>query len=161
MLASDETIACGTEIPYALTDVLVKMTAKMPNPIDVHVGSRLRMRRMLVGMSQEKLGEHLDLTFQQVQKYEKGSNRISASRLFEMARILDVPVQFFFDDMPGQFSGKPAAGFAESSDSFQMTDFLTSSDGAQLIRAFAEIKSPEVRRKVIDLVKSISSTSGN
>lgn len=157
MLASDETIACGTEIPYALTDVLVKMTAKMPNPIDVHVGSRLRMRRMLVGMSQEKLGEHLDLTFQQVQKYEKGSNRISASRLFEMARILDVPVQFFFDDMPG----KPAAGFAESSDSFQMTDFLTSSDGAQLIRAFAEIKSPEVRRKVIDLVKSISSTSGN
>jgi transcriptional regulator with XRE-family HTH domain len=64
------------------------MTAKMPNPIDVHVGSRLRMRRMLVGMSQEKLGEHLDLTFQQVQKYEKGSNRISASRLFDMARIL-------------------------------------------------------------------------
>ncbi len=68
------------------------MTAKMPNPIDVHVGSRLRMRRMLVGMSQEKLGEHLDLTFQQVQKYEKGSNRISASRLFDMARILDQPL---------------------------------------------------------------------
>jgi transcriptional regulator with XRE-family HTH domain len=84
------------------------MTAKMPNPIDVHVGSRLRMRRMLVGMSQEKLGEHLDLTFQQVQKYEKGSNRISASRLFDMARILDVPVQFFFDDMPGQPVGKSA-----------------------------------------------------
>jgi transcriptional regulator with XRE-family HTH domain len=94
----------------------VVMTAKMPNPIDVHVGSRLRMRRMLVGMSQEKLGEHLDLTFQQVQKYEKGSNRISASRLFDMARILDVPVQFFFDDMPGQPTGKPAEGFSESQD---------------------------------------------
>lgn len=132
------------------------MTAKMPNPIDVHVGSRLRMRRMLVGMSQEKLGEHLDLTFQQVQKYEKGSNRISASRLFDMARILDVPVQFFFDDMPGQPTGKPVEGFAESQDSFQMTDFLTSSEGAQLIRAFAEIESADVRRKVIDLVKSIS-----
>ena len=136
------------------------MTAKMPNPIDVHVGSRLRMRRMLVGMSQEKLGEHLDLTFQQVQKYEKGSNRISASRLFDMARILDVPVQFFFDDMPGKPVGASAAGFAESHDSFQMTDFLSSSDGAQLIRAFAEIKSSDVRRKLIDLVKSISSAGG-
>lgn len=135
------------------------MTAKMPNPIDVHVGSRLRMRRMLVGMSQEKLGEHLDLTFQQVQKYEKGSNRISASRLYDMARILDVPVQFFFDDMPGKDLGRPVAGFAENQDSFQMTDFLTSSDGAQLIRAFADIKSSEVRRKVIDLVKSISTNS--
>ncbi|MEE4238066.1 MAG: helix-turn-helix transcriptional regulator [Anderseniella sp.] len=137
------------------------MTAKMPNPIDVHVGSRLRMRRMLVGMSQEKLGEHLDLTFQQVQKYEKGSNRISASRLFEMARILDVPVQFFFDDMPGQVAGKAAAGFSEGSDSFQMTDFLSSSDGAHLIRAFAEIKSPDVRRKIIDLVKAVSSSGAN
>ena len=135
------------------------MTAKMPNPIDVHVGSRLRMRRMLVGMSQEKLGEHLDLTFQQVQKYEKGSNRISASRLYDMARILDVPVQFFFDDMPGKALSRPVAGFAENQDSFQMTDFLTSSDGAQLIRAFADIKSSEVRRKVIDLVKSISTNS--
>jgi transcriptional regulator with XRE-family HTH domain len=116
---------------------------------------------MLVGMSQEKLGEHLDLTFQQVQKYEKGSNRISASRLFDMARILDVPVQFFFDDMPGKPVGASTAGFAESQDSFQMTDFLTSSDGAQLIRAFAEIKNSDVRRKVIDLVKSISAAGSN
>jgi transcriptional regulator with XRE-family HTH domain len=116
------------------------------------------MRRMLVGMSQEKLGEHLDLTFQQVQKYEKGSNRISASRLFDMSRILDVPVQFFFDELRGVNAGSAAAGFAESGDSFQMTDFLSSSDGAQLIRAFSEIKSPEVRRKLIDLVKSLAGT---
>ena len=114
------------------------------------------MRRMLVGMSQEKLGEHLDLTFQQVQKYEKGSNRISASRLFDMSRILNVPVEFFFDELSGS---SKAAGFAEEAGSFQMTDFLSSPDGAQLIRAFSEIKSPEVRRKVIDLVKSIAATS--
>jgi len=137
------------------------MTTKMPNPIDIHVGSRLRMRRMLVGMSQEKLGEHLDLTFQQVQKYEKGSNRISASRLFDMSRILDVPVQFFFDDIHGVGAGSTSSGFAESGGSFQMTDFLSSSDGAQLIRAFTEIKSAEVRRKVIDLVKSISATNAS
>lgn len=132
------------------------MTTKTPNPIDVHVGSRLRMRRMLVGMSQEKLGEHLDLTFQQVQKYEKGSNRISASRLFDMSRILDVPVQFFFDDIQGVVGNSERSGFAESGDSFQMTDFLSSSDGAQLIRAFSEIENLDVRRKIIDLVKSIS-----
>lgn len=132
------------------------MSSKVPNPVDVHVGSRLRMRRMLVGMSQEKLGEHLDLTFQQVQKYEKGSNRISASRLFDMSHILDVPVQFFFDELSGTSN---VMGFAEDSGAFQMTDFLSSPDGAQLIRAFSEIRSPEVRRKVIDLVKSIAATS--
>ncbi len=131
------------------------MTNKSPNPIDVHVGSRLRMRRMLVGMSQEKLGEHLDLTFQQVQKYEKGSNRISASRLFDMSRILDVPVQFFFDELSNS-SATP--GFAEASDTFQMTDFLSSPDGAQLIRAFSEIRNLEVRRKIIDLVKSLAAS---
>lgn len=116
------------------------------------------MRRMLVGMSQEKLGENLDLTFQQVQKYEKGSNRISASRLFEMARILDVPVQFFFDDMPGIGQSESADGFAETRDTFQMTDFLSSPEGVQLNRAFAEIKSSEVRRKVIELVKALAAS---
>ena len=94
------------------------MVKKNPNPIDVHVGSRVRMRRMLVGLSQEKLGERLGLTFQQVQKYEKGSNRVSASRLYQMAQILGVPVQFFFEELPeqakGQF-GSSASGFAESS----------------------------------------------
>ncbi len=128
---------------------------KMPNPIDVHVGSRLRMRRMLVGMSQEKLGESLDLTFQQIQKYEKGSNRISASRLYDMSRILDVPVQFFFDDMVrSDIDGRSKTD--KSSGSFEMIEFLSSPDGAQLVRTFSEIESPEVRRNILDLVKSVS-----
>lgn len=131
------------------------MTIKMPSPIDVHVGSRLRMRRMLVGMSQEKLGESLDLTFQQIQKYEKGSNRISASRLYDMSRILDVPVQFFFDDMVrSDATGKGKAD--KPSGSFEMIEFLSSPDGAQLVRTFSEIDSPEVRRNILDLVKSVS-----
>lgn len=131
------------------------MTMKMPNPIDVHVGSRLRMRRMLVGMSQEKLGESLDLTFQQIQKYEKGSNRISASRLYDMSRILDVPVQFFFDDMVrSDAAGRGKA--AKPSGSFEMMEFLSSPDGAQLFRTFSEIDSPELRRNILDLVKSVS-----
>ena len=131
------------------------MTIKMPNPIDVHVGSRLRMRRMLVGMSQEKLGESLDLTFQQIQKYEKGSNRISASRLYDMSRILDVPVQFFFDDMAcSDVANRGKAN--KQSGSFEMIEFLSSPDGAQLVRTFSEIESPEVRRHILDLVKSVS-----
>ena len=80
------------------------MSKRNPNPIDVHVGNRVRMQRMLVGMSQEKLGEHLGLTFQQVQKYEKGSNRVSASKLYQMAQVLGVPVQFFYEDLPGSRS---------------------------------------------------------
>ena len=131
------------------------MTMKMPNPIDVHVGSRLRMRRMLVGMSQEKLGESLDLTFQQIQKYEKGSNRISASRLFDMARILDVPVQFFFDDMACSYVANRGKD-DKSSNTYAMIEFLSSPDAAHLVRTFSEIQSPEVRRNVLDLVKSIS-----
>ena len=132
------------------------MSRRDANYVDAHVGTRLRFRRQMVGMSQEKLGDLLGITFQQVQKYEKGSNRISASRLFDMSRILNVPVEFFFDELSGS---SKAAGFAEEAGSFQMTDFLSSPDGAQLIRAFSEIKSPEVRRKVIDLVKSIAATS--
>ncbi len=131
------------------------MTIKMPNPIDVHVGSRLRMRRMLVGMSQEKLGESLDLTFQQIQKYEKGSNRISASSLYDMSRILEVPVQFFFDDMVR--ADAASTGKADKpAGSFEMIEFLSSPDGAQLVRTFSEIESPEVRRNILDLVKSVS-----
>ena len=113
------------------------------------------MRRMLVGMSQEKLGESLDLTFQQIQKYEKGSNRISASRLYDMSRILDVPVQFFFDDMAcSDVANREKAG--KTSGSFEMIEFLSSPDGAQLVRTFSEIESSEVRRNILDLVKSVS-----
>src|SRR5690606_38472899 len=99
-----------------------------PNPIDVHVGNRVRMRRMLIGMSQEKLGEKLGLTFQQVQKYEKGSNRVSASRLHHMAQILNVPVQYFFDDLPeGTVSGEHNSGFSESAEPNMIMSFLSTS----------------------------------
>ena len=131
------------------------MMTKIPNPIDVHVGSRLRMRRMLVGMSQEKLGESLEVTFQQVQKYERGANRISASRLFDISHILDVPVQYFFDDIR-PVRRKKKNQRRKHVDTTQVIKFLSSSDGAQLIRTFSEIGNAQVRRNIIDLVKSIS-----
>ena len=131
------------------------MEKKVPNPIDVHVGSRVRLRRMLVGMSQEKLGDMLGLTFQQVQKYEMGANRIGASRLYQISQILGVPVQFFFDDMPGGNDGN-GPGFSEGDGAPYVMDFVSSSEGLQLNRAFSKIEKPEVRKKLLELVKSLS-----
>jgi transcriptional regulator with XRE-family HTH domain len=131
---------------------------KTPNPIDKHVGARLRMRRMLIGMSQEKLGDALGITFQQIQKYEKGANRIGASRLQELARILNVPPAFFFEDAPSGVA--PAAGFAEPSASSYLVDFLSTPEGLQLNKAFALIRDPRIRRSVLDLVASLARDSG-
>jgi len=126
---------------------------KSPNPIDVHVGSRVRLRRMMLGMSQEKLGEGLGITFQQIQKYEKGTNRIGASRLQHIARLLTVPVSFFFDDAPG---GAPAReGFAEDSHSF-VVDFLATNEGLALNRAFLQIRDAKVRRKLVELAQALA-----
>jgi transcriptional regulator with XRE-family HTH domain len=127
---------------------------KTPNPIDKHVGARLRMRRMMVGMSQGKLGEALDVTFQQIQKYEKGTNRIGASRLQQLARVLEVPPAFFFEGAPASDTGKLA--FAEPSGSSYVIDFLSTSEGLQLNRAFALIRDAKVRKKIIDLVVSLA-----
>ena len=135
------------------------MVKKNPNPIDVHVGNRVRMRRMLVGMSQEKLGHALGLTFQQVQKYEKGANRVSASRLHQMASTLGVPIQFFFDDMPITSHSNSASGMAESENAGVLMDFLNSSEGFKLGRAFSSIEDVTIRRRILDLVKSLSSQS--
>ncbi len=132
------------------------MVKKTPNPIDVHVGNRVRMRRMLVGMSQEKLGQKLGLTFQQIQKYEKGANRISASRLFQMSQILGVPVQFFFEDLPQQKNDDTPDGMGEARDQGSIMDFLGSSEGLQLNRQFARIENPAVRRSIIELVRSLA-----
>jgi transcriptional regulator with XRE-family HTH domain len=132
------------------------MTRKSPNPIDIHVGSRVRVRRVLVGLSQEKLGEALELTFQQVQKYEKGTNRISASRLHKISQILEVPVQFFFEGVP-ETEHANSFGFSESSSKLPIMDFLNSAEGLQLNKAFAEIHSPAVRRKIVELVKALAS----
>jgi transcriptional regulator with XRE-family HTH domain len=130
------------------------VSKKSPNPIDIHVGSRVRLRRMMLGMSQEKLGEALGITFQQIQKYEKGTNRIGASRLQHIATVLKVPVSFFFEDAPG--TPAEAAGFAEQPHSY-VVDFLSSSEGLSLNKAFVRIKDPRVRRRIVDLVQSLSS----
>ena len=127
---------------------------KQPNPIDIHVGSRVRLRRMMLGMSQEKLGESLGITFQQIQKYEKGTNRIGASRLQHIATVLSVPVSFFFEDAPG--TPAEAAAFAESRPAHYVVDFLSSSEGIQLNKAFVRIKDTKLRRRVIDLVKAMA-----
>jgi transcriptional regulator with XRE-family HTH domain len=129
------------------------MLKKVPDPVDRHVGARVRMQRMLVGVSQEKLGGALGLTFQQVQKYEKGSNRISASRLQQIATMLDVPVSFFFEGVPtGEGS---AASFGQPAINAHVSDFMASSEGVQLTKAFVRIKSAAVRRRVIDLVETL------
>lgn len=130
---------------------------RRPNPIDVHVGNRVRLQRMLIGISQEKLGERLGLTFQQVQKYEKGINRIGASRLFELSRVLGVPVQFFYDEAPlGSSASVAAPGFAERGPDSQVFEFLSSREGLELNRAFSRITDPKVRKSVLDLVRSLA-----
>jgi transcriptional regulator with XRE-family HTH domain len=130
------------------------MAKKAPNPIDKHVGSRVRMRRMMLSMSQEKLGGALGLTFQQVQKYEKGTNRIGASRLQQISHILQVPVAFFFEGAP-TFSPQDDAGTGAPSPSY-VSDFLATSDGLALTKAFMEIKQPKLRRRIVDLVEEIA-----
>ena len=128
---------------------------KAPNPTDKHVGARVRMRRMMLGMSQEKLGDALGLTFQQVQKYEKGANRIGASRLQQISNILQVPVSFFFEGAP-QTSGHGAAGFGDAPSPAYVSDFLATSDGLALTKAFMGIKDSKLRRRIVDLVEQIA-----
>jgi transcriptional regulator with XRE-family HTH domain len=132
-------------------------SSRRPNPIDTHVGSRVRLRRMLLGMSQEKLGEHLGLTFQQVQKYEKGVNRIGASRLFDLAHVLGVPVQFFYDDAPaGGAEAAMSAGFAERPTESYVVEFLSGREGLELNKAFVRISDPRVRRSIVELVRALA-----
>ncbi len=129
---------------------------KAPNPIDKHVGSRVRMRRMMLGMSQEKLGDALGLTFQQVQKYEKGTNRIGASRLQQIAQILQVQVSFFFEGAPNISSASRPDGFSEAASPAYVSDFLASSDGLALTKAFMKIEDSKLRRRIVDLVEQIA-----
>jgi transcriptional regulator with XRE-family HTH domain len=130
----------------------MKRNPREANSIDAHVGSRVRLRRQLMKMSQEKLGDELGVTFQQVQKYERGANRIGASRLFSLANVLDVPVNFFFDGLTGVAAG----GVAETEQSPIVYDFIQSSDGVALAEAFSRIKTPKVRRRVLELVRSLA-----
>jgi transcriptional regulator with XRE-family HTH domain len=132
------------------------MVKKAPNPIDKHVGSRVRMRRMMLSMSQEKLGGALGLTFQQVQKYEKGTNRIGASRLQQISHILQVPVAFFFEGAPTFHPQNEGDGMGEAPSPTYVSDFLATSDGLALTKAFMEIKEPKLRRRIVDLVEEIA-----
>jgi transcriptional regulator with XRE-family HTH domain len=134
------------------------MVKKAPNPIDRHVGGRVRMRRMMMGMSQEKLGNALSLTFQQVQKYEKGTNRIGASRLQQISDTLQVPVAFFFEGAPSP-AGQPS-GSREVSSPAYVHDFLATSEGLALCKAFVQIKDGKLRRRIVDLVEAIVEQPG-
>jgi len=129
---------------------------KQASPIDVQVGHRVRLRRMLIGMSQERLGEMLGLTFQQVQKYEKGVNRIGAGRLFEIAHILGMPIQDFFDGLSSLLESGAASGFADTESSPPVMEFISSGEGLQLSMAFMKIKDAKVRKRMLDLIKSMS-----
>ena len=131
------------------------MAKKTPNPIDKHVGSRVRMRRMMLSMSQEKLGDALGLTFQQVQKYEKGTNRIGASRLQQISNILQVPVSFFFEGAP-HLPGHHSGGMGEAPSPAYVSDFLATSDGLSLTKSFMRIKNGKLRRRIVDLVEQIA-----
>ena len=127
-----------------------------PSPIDIHVGSRMCMRRMMLGWSQEKLGDAFGLTFQQVQKYENGKNRMGASRLQQTADILGVPVPFFFEEAVGGTyepdSSAPSPAY--------INEFLTNSDGLRLAKAFTRIARPAVRRRIVALVSEIAAEGG-
>ena len=129
-------------------------TKKVPKPVDVHVGNRVRMRRMKLGMSQEKLGHALGLTFQQVQKYEKGTNRMGSSRLQQVANILEVPVTFFFEDAPGQTKPGGKAPLPN-----YVSDFLATADGLALTKAFMRIKNAKLRRTIVTLVDEVAGDS--
>ena len=140
------------------------MAKKAPNPTDKHVGARVRMRRMMLSMSQEKLGDALGLTFQQVQKYEKGANRIGASRLFDLSRVLDVPVSFFFDDMPADPDSIPTSdgsvgGFGEEKSSSFEPDPMAKRETLELVRAYYRITDPQVRKRLFELTKSVANAA--
>jgi DNA-binding XRE family transcriptional regulator len=134
-----------------------------PNPIDIHVGTRVRLRRTLLGLSQEKLGEALGLTFQQVQKYERGANRVGASRLFDLSRVLDVPVGFFFDDMSDDTKSQTpsmlmSGGLEEPSVGFEH-DPLTKRETLELVRAYYKITDPSIRKRVYELAKALGDSN--
>lgn len=132
-----------------------------PNPIDIHVGSRVRLRRTLLGMSQEKLGEAIGLTFQQVQKYERGANRIGASRLFDLSRVLDVPIGFFFDDMSDEVaarSPRQIRGMAEKQAKYE-PDPMAKRETLELVRAYYRITDARVRKRLFEMTKALAAFS--
>lgn len=133
------------------------MTNRSPDPIDVHVGQRIRHRRMVLRISQEKLGEALGVSFQQIQKYERGSNRISASRLYHIAHILEKPVSYFYEEVPSSVNadGYEFGGLEEGASTYQ-ADFTQSPEAIELCRAYFYIRDLDVRKSIFQLLKAIS-----
>ena len=130
-----------------------KHAPRSANPVDVHVGTRVRLRRQVLKMSQEKLGDQLGVTFQQVQKYERGANRIGASRLWKISDVLNVPINFFFDGLNDQTA---QGEFAENDQMPIVYDFINSPDGVALAKAVSQIKSKAVRRQILELARSLA-----
>ncbi len=126
-------------------------TPRSPNPVDLHVGGRVRMRRKMLGVSQERLAEALGLTFQQVQKYERGSNRVSASKLYEIARFLSAPVSYFFDGLADPSTSGEGGGSEQL-----VNDFLMTGEGLELASTFPKIQRPRVRRRILELVRTLA-----
>jgi transcriptional regulator with XRE-family HTH domain len=163
MLARLGRIACHPAVPTVNRSTIgAQMPRSAINPTDKHVGTRVRMRRLMLDMSQTQLGDALGLTFQQVQKYEKGSNRISASRLQHISQILQVPVPFFFEGAPAAPGVRQAAkGTADAPSPAYVTDFLATSDGLSLVKAFMCIGDPKLRRAIVGLVEEITPETGS
>ncbi len=136
----------------ALRDTIA--AKKVPNPTDKHVGARVRMRRIMLAMSQERLADALGVTYQQVQKNEKGANRIGASRLQQLSEILQVPVAFFFEGAPN--ASAPHGSNGSTLSMAQIDDFVSDLDGLRLIRAFMRIDNPALRRRIVMLVQEIA-----
>lgn len=139
----------------------MNQSVRSPNPVDIHVGARVRLRRTLLGMTQTGLGDAIGLTFQQVQKYERGVNRIGSSRLYDLAHVLDVPVNFFFDDMPAAISSKSSARASargETGDEFD-PNIVSKRETLELVRAYYKIESTHVRKRLFDMVKALGKKS--
>jgi len=131
---------------------------RSPNPVDIHVGARVRLRRKILRLSQEKLGDELGVTFQQVQKYERGANRVGASRLWKLSEVLDVPVSFFYDGLSTEYGGQSdsPALLSESPDQSPVVyDFINSTDGVSLAKAILKIKNKAVRRQILELARAL------
>ncbi len=132
-----------------------------PNPVDVHVGARVRLRRTLLGMSQEKLGEAIGLTFQQVQKYERGANRIGSSRLYDLSRVLDVSIEHFFEEMPANVAASSpghSRGMAEEPVSYEL-DPMAKRETLALVRAYYKIEDVNARKRVYELTKALGAAA--
>ncbi len=139
----------------------MNQSVRAPNPVDVHVGTRVRLRRTLLGMTQTGLGQAIGLTFQQVQKYERGVNRIGSSRLYDLARVLDVPVNFFFDEMPKDVASKSTAassGPPEGAEAFD-PDIVSKRETLELVRAYYKIENARVRKRLFELVKVLGKSA--